>query len=297
MTEATSSTAVAIMGLGLMGTGMADNLIKAGFAVTVYNRNPEKTSPFEGRARIASSPREAADGADVVIAMLADDRASRAVWLDEQGALAGLKSGAICIDCSTLTPEWVRDWAAEVSESGGMALDAPVTGSRPQAAAGELNFLVGGDAAVLERARPVLTSMSKQIIPLGPIGSGAIFKLINNFVCGTQLAAMAEAMTWIDRSGLNRELAFETLLNGAPGSPMVRIVGTRMLREDFAPNFHMHLMAKDLAYASKEAEQSAGLTLTTARNAQAVLDAAVSAGFGQDDMSGVYRFVRGDRIA
>ena len=297
MTEATSSTAVAVMGLGLMGTGMAERLIRAGFAVTVYNRNPDKAAPFEGRARIASSPRDAADGADVVIAMLADDRASRGVWLDEQGALAGLKSGAVCIDCSTLTPEWVRDWAAEVSESGGMPLDAPVTGSRAQAAAGELNFLVGGDAAVLERARPVLTAMSKQIIPLGPIGSGATFKLINNFLCGTQLVAMAEAMAWIDRSGLNRELAFETLLNGAPGSPMVKIVGTRMARQDYTPNFHLHLMAKDLAYASKEAEQSAGLILTTARTAQAALDAAVSTGYGQQDMSAVYRFIRGDSSA
>ncbi len=297
MTEANSSTAVAILGLGLMGVGMADNLIKAGFAVTVYNRNPDKAAPFEGRARIATSPRDAADAADIVIAMVADDNASRGVWLDEQGALAGLKAGAVCIDCSTLTPEWVRDWAAEVAESGGMPLDAPVTGSRAQAAAGELNFLVGGDAGTLERARPVLTVMSRQIIPLGPIGSGAVFKLINNFVCGAQLVAMAEAMAWIDRSGLDRELAFETLMNGAPASPVVKTVGTRMMREDFAPNFHLHLMAKDMAYACKEAEQSVGLDLTTARTAQAALDGAVNAGFAKLDMSGVYRYIRGDRIA
>lgn len=297
MSASPQSTPVALLGLGLMGAGMAANLIKAGFQLTVYNRNPDKAQPFADRARIASTPREAAEAADIVIAMVADDSASRSLWLGEQGALAALKPGAICIDCSTLTPAWVREWADQVQARGGAPLDAPVTGSRPQAQNAELNFLVGGEAAALERARPALAAMGKHIVSLGPIGSGATYKLINNFLAGVQLASLAEAMVWIERSGLNREQVLETLFNGAPASPMVKTVGARMANQDFTPNFHLALMAKDLGYAADEAERSAQLTLSTARTAQQMLQAAAKAGFATQDMSAVYRYVNGERLA
>jgi 3-hydroxyisobutyrate dehydrogenase len=286
------STTIAFLGLGLMGAGMADNLVKAGYTVAVYNRDPAKAQAFAGRARIAESPRDAARNADIVISMVADDKASQAVWLGEQGALAQLAPGAVCIECSTVTPTWVSTWAAEVAARGGIALDAPVTGSRAHAEAGELNFIVGGSATALEQARAALQAMGRSITLIGPVGSGATFKLINNFLCGTQLAALAEAMAWLDRSGLDRELAFATLVSGSPASPFVKLIGGRMLEGDETLNFHLHLMGKDLAYARAEA-QRAGVTLSTAAGAEALLADAVTAGFGERDMSSLYRHVSG----
>src|SRR5262249_61273521 len=134
-------------------------------------------------------------------------------------------------------------------------LDAPVTGSKSHAAAGELTFLVGGPETALERARPVLEAMSKKIVHVGPTGSGAILKLINNFMCGVQAASLAEALVWIERSGLNPETAVQVLASGAPGSPLVQTVSARMMAHDFTPNFHLSLMRKDLAYASEEASK------------------------------------------
>jgi 3-hydroxyisobutyrate dehydrogenase len=288
-----AATRVAFLGLGTMGAGMAGSLARAGFALAVYNRNPERAQAFAGRARIAASPLDAVRDADVVVSMVADDAAAHAVWLGEQGALSALRPGTLCIESSTLTPAWVRRWAAAVAERGGAPLDAPVTGSRAQAEAGELSFMAGGAPDLLERAQPVLAAMGRKIVPLGPVGSGATFKLINNFLCGAQLAALAEAMAWIDRSGLDRQQAFDTLAEGAPGSPLVKNVGGRMLRGDDALHFHLALMRKDLAYAASDA-QASGVALTTAIAAEALIARAVAAGHGEDDIAGLYRYVGED---
>lgn len=290
-----SATKVAFIGLGLMGAGMADNLIKAGFSLALYNRNPVRAAAFSGRARVTASPRDAAQDADVVIAMVADDAASREVWLGEQGAMAGLKAGALCIECSTLTPAWIAEWAGAAAARGGMALDAPVTGSRTQAEGGQLNFMVGASEQALERAWPVLSAMGRKIVSLGPVGSGATFKLINNFLCGTQLAALAEAMAWVDRSGLDRQQVFDTLVEGAPGSPFVRNIGTRMVEDDPSMFFLLRLMAKDLAYAAEQASRS-DMPLTTAATARALIEKAVEAGFGDKDMSALYAFTRTQHV-
>jgi 3-hydroxyisobutyrate dehydrogenase len=289
-----ASTKVALIGLGLMGAGMASRLIRAGFTVAVFNRDPARAAPFAPAARVAGSAREAAEGAAVILSMVADDHASRSVWLGEQGALNGAPSGAVCIESSTVTPEWIREWAAAVAAKECAALDAPVTGSRAQAESGELNFMVGGSAAALAKAQPVLAAMSKSITPLGPVGSGAVFKLINNFMCGVQLASLAEAMTMIDRSGLDRATAVALLANGAPGSPLVKAVSARMLAADESLNFRVRLMAKDLHYAAREAA-SLSLDLASATTAHATFTGAVEAGFGEHDISAVYQFVRGDR--
>jgi 3-hydroxyisobutyrate dehydrogenase len=149
---------IAFLGLGLMGSGMARRLFVNGFPVTVFNRNPEKSKPLASEgAQVANSPREAASKADVVISMVADNNASRGLWLGESGALAGVAPRTVCIECSTVTVDWARELAAAVTGKHCEFLDAPVTGSKMQAAAGELNFLVGGAAATLEkRARPWL---------------------------------------------------------------------------------------------------------------------------------------------
>jgi 3-hydroxyisobutyrate dehydrogenase len=292
MTTAADKTHIAFLGLGLMGAGMSRRLLDAGFPLVVYNRNRAKAEPLVAAcAKLASTPAEAARTADVIISMVADDNASRAMWLGADGALATARRGAICIDSSTVTVAWVRELAAAVAARGGEFLDAPVTGSRPAAAAGELNFLIGGAAATLERVRPVLAPMSKSITHLGPIGSGAMIKLINNFVCGVQIVALSEAIAMIERSGLDRAKALEVLTAGAPGSPLVKMVSGRMTAPDFTPNFLLRLMAKDLTYAIKEAAQQK-LTLTTGNAALGAFERAIAAGHAEKDMAAVIEPLR-----
>jgi 3-hydroxyisobutyrate dehydrogenase len=292
MGENMPQTKIAFLGLGLMGSGMAGRLLGAGFPLTVFNRNAERAAPLVQKgARLAGSPREAAVGAEIIISMLADNSASRAVWLGPEGALAGAAPGALLIESSTLTAGWVRELAAIAGRQKLDMIDAPVTGSRPAAAAGELVFLVGGTAEALARARPALAVMGRDIVHVGPLGGGAMLKLINNFVCGVQIVALAEAMTMIERSGLDPERAVPVLTNGAPGSPLVKMMGARMSARDYTPNFMMKLMAKDLAYAITEA-RGQSLQLASAEMALGVLKRAMESGRGDQDVSSVVEMKR-----
>jgi len=282
------TTRIAFFGLGTMGGGMARRLIAAGYPLTVYNRSAGKAEALarEGAA-VARSPREAADGAEIIISMVADDQASRGMWLGVEGALAGARPGAILIESSTLSVEWIQELAGLALRAGCDLLDAPVTGSRPQAAAGELCFLTGGPAAALEKARPALEAMSRNIVHLGPVGSGALLKLINNFLCGVQAASLAEAIALVERGGLDRAEAIGILTNGAPGSPLIKTLSARMTAREYTPpNFLLKLMAKDLAYASAEGS-ARGLEMTTAGAALKVFQQAVTHGQGEMDLSSV----------
>lgn len=287
-----SKLKVGFLGLGIMGSGMACRLLANGFPVAVYNRDTKKAEGFaEAGARIANSPRDAASDADVAICMVADDAASRAMWFGDNGALSAIKRGAICIDSSTISVDWARELAAAVEARKCEFLDTPVTGSKIHAASGELNFLVGGSPATLEKARPVLQAMSKSITHIGPVGSGAMIKLINNFVCGVHIIAIAEALAMIERSGLDRTRALEVLINGAPGSPIVKTVSARMTAADYTPNFLLRLMTKDLNYSLQEAKKLS-LHLNTAAAAHETFQKAIAAGLGEKDISAAIELLR-----
>jgi len=287
-----SKPQIAFFGLGLMGGGMARRLLGAGFPVTVFNRSRDKAAALAGAgATLAETPRDAAKGAEFVISMVADDAASRAMWLGEQGALATATNGAVLIEARTLTVDWVKALAAAASAKGCELLDCPVTGSKSHAAAGELNFLVGGSPTALERARPVLAVMSRNVIPIGPSGSGALLKLINNFLCAIQVASVAEALTLIERSGLDRDRAMEFLTDGAPGSPVFKTVLPRMTSRDFTPNFRLALMAKDLVYSLQEGARQ-GMDLTMVASALGLFNQAAAAGKGDEDFSAVVELLR-----
>lgn len=287
---------IAFMGLGTMGSGMAHRLADAGYSLTVFNRNPERSKSLAAKgARVAGSPREAAEGADVLIAMLSDDAAARGIWLGETGALAGAKKGAIAIDASTLTIACARELAQSAQARGVRFLDAPVTGTKPHAEKGELLFLVGGEQAVLEEARPVLAVMSREIAYLGPAGSGAAMKLINNFLCGVQAAALAEAMEMISATGLAPDKAAQLLLNGAPGSPIVKTIHARQATKDPTVYFQLGLMAKDLSYAVQEA-RARGIDLATGAAALERFRRASSAGLAERDLATILEPV-GNRLA
>jgi 3-hydroxyisobutyrate dehydrogenase len=278
-----------------MGSGMASNLLKAGFPLAVYNRTVAKAEPFAGLgARIAATPADAARDADFIVSMLADDVASRAAWLGADGiagALAAAKPGAVLIESSTVSPEWIDEFGAAAAAHGVEVLDAPVTGSRIQAEAGQLNFLVGGSEAALQAATPVLQAMAKEIIHLGPLGSGATLKLINNFICGVQVASLAEGLAWIERTGLDRDKALGVLKSGAPGSPLLGAISARMTSQSYAVNFVLKLMCKDLLYAQNAAAE-AGVDLTTAANARALFNQAIQQGHGEQDMAAVIEPLR-----
>ncbi|MGF7153509.1 NAD(P)-dependent oxidoreductase [Novosphingobium gossypii] len=283
---------VAVLGLGIMGSGMARRVLAAGHELTVWNRSRARAEPLgEAGARIADTPAQAAQDADVVVAMLADDAGSRMVWTGEDGALAAMRGGAVAVECSTLTSEWVGQLAQAATGRGIGFLDAPVTGSRRQANDGALRFMAGGDAAVLEQARPVFEAMGSEVIHLGPTGSGATLKLVNNFLCGVQVASIAEALVMLERSGLDVQRAFDLLCTGAPGSPILKMLGQRMLDGAFEPQFLVPLMAKDLSYAEAEFARQ-GITLESAAAARARFDAAAKAGFADRDMSAVVEAVR-----
>ena len=284
---------IAFLGVGVMGSGMTNRLLDAGFAVTVWNRNAARAEPLRQKgAAIAPSPRQAAETADVVIAMVADDNASRAVWTGKEGALAGLREGAVALECSTLSPEWVTELAGLVEARGASFLDAPVTGSRPQAAKGEVLFLVGGDPTALESVRDVLRPMSRDAVHMGPVASGARMKLVNNFMSAVQAVALAEALAFSHECGLDPVAAMHVLTNGAPGSPLVKTVGARMMARDYAVNFFLRLMRKDVSYASEEAKRH-GVELRTAAAALVRFDQAIAAGWGDADFAAVAEAIAG----
>jgi 3-hydroxyisobutyrate dehydrogenase len=285
---------VALLGLGIMGGGMGGRLLGAGFPLTVYNRSRERTTALASAgAQVAATPREAAGGADIVLSMVADDTASRAMWLGADGALAGVAPGAVLIESSTVTVEWASELAGEAAARGCELLDAPVAGTRPHAAAGELVFLVGGSASTLDRVRDVLAVMGRLIVYVGPTGSGARLKLINNVMAAVQAASFAEALAVVERSGLNREAALELLTNGAPGSPMVKTMAARMTSREYEPpNFALRLMVKDIRYAMEEAA-SHGITLETAAATLGIFERAVMAGHGEKDFAAIVEPLRG----
>jgi 3-hydroxyisobutyrate dehydrogenase len=281
------STKIGFLGLGLMGSGMAARLLAAGYPLTVWNRTRERTGPLaELGATVAESPAGAAEGAEIIFSMLADDAACRATWLGEDGALESALAGAVLVESSTVTVAWVEE-LSEVAEARGLTLvDAPVTGSKAQAAAGQLLFLAGGSAEAVERVAPALRAMGRDVIHLGPTGSGARMKLINNFLCGVQIASLAEALAMIERSGLEPAKAVGVLTQGAPGSPLVNAISARMMQRQYEPNFYLQLMAKDLQYATVEAAEQ-GIDAMTGTAALRVFERAVAEGLGEQDIAAV----------
>ena len=292
-----SKPRLAILGLGIMGSGMAARILSAGFPLSVYNRNGDKARPFvDAGAYLANSPAEAASRSDIVVSMVADDVASRGIWLGENGALAGAIPGSVLIESSTLTVGWMKRLAAAASQRGCELLDAPVTGTKPHAESGQLLFLVGGSAKALETARPVLAVLGRDVIHLGPVGSGALMKLINNFLAAVHTVSFGEALALLQAGGLDTQKAIPILTEGVPRSPMVKRVAARIESGDFTPHFFMRLMAKDVSYAIDEAHRR-GIDLQTASAALGVLKQAIANGFGEKDFTAVIQAIEQEKAS
>ncbi len=247
---------VAFIGLGRMGHGMAGRYLDAGFALTVWNRSKAKADDLIARgARWATSPEDAAIDADAVVTMVADDEASRDVWLNKDGAAATMKAGALAIECSTVSHAHALAMARELRARGLIYIDCPVTGLPEAAAAGKLTLLVGADPADLEKAQPYLAPIANTIRHFGPVGSGTVFKLINNLMGAVQIASLAEGLAIAEQSGLDMKLVTEALSTGAVASPQVIRHSRRMASRDFSgASFTAALRHKDAAYAVALAE-------------------------------------------
>lgn len=278
---------VAILGLGIMGAGMAGRLLSQDCSLIVFNRNKDKARPFAERgALVANSAAEAAKESEVIISMVSDDAASREMWLGANGALQTAAPGTLLIESSTLTVGWIKELAAAAAARKCEFLDAPVTGTKPHAESGELLFLVGGSANAFDAAKPIFSALGRDAIHVGPTGSGALLKLINNFLAAVHTVSFAEALALIDAGGLNREKAVSILTEGVPGSPMVKRIAARAASGDFAPHFLLRLMAKDISYALAEGKQH-DVELNTAEATLAVFKQAIAAGYGEKDFTAV----------
>ncbi len=286
---------IAFIGLGAMGAEMAGNLQRAGFPLRVWNRSGAKAKPLTDAGAVAcATPAEAVKGARFVVAMVADDAATRAVMLGPDGVIAAAAAGTVIIDSSTNTPSMAREVAAAAAARGLGYLDAPVSGSTAQARGRELVFMVGGAADALATATPVLNAMGRMIRHVGASGAGATIKLVNNMLSGTMSAAIAEAMSVAEAAGLDPAVTLEILGEGAAGSRLVRTKIPKMTGRDFRPQFQLALMEKDLRYflsLAQELDRPAPI----ASMVRSQYQGARRANLGQLDVSAVFLHVTGEK--
>src|SRR6266566_5715666 len=249
-------TRVAFIGLGRMGHGMAGRYLDAGFTVTLWNRSKAKAEDLIARgAQWATSPEDAAIDADAVVTMVADDAASRAVWLTRDGAAATMKAGTLAIECSTVSYQHALDMARELRGRGLIYIDSPVTGLPDAAAAGKLTLLVGAEPADLDKARRYLVPLSTTIRHFGAVGTGTGYKLSNNLMGAIQIAGIAEGLAIAELAGLDMKLVLEAVETGVAASPQVIRHSKRMAARNFSgATFTAALRYKDAAYAVKLAE-------------------------------------------
>jgi len=241
---------VGFIGLGLMGQPMAANVLRADFPLMVWNRTPAKTEKLTAEgARLGASPRDVAAHSDVLITMVSDPAALEEILWGAEGALEGLRPGSLLVDSSTVSPALARRVAEACDSRKVSFLDAPVTGGTWGAEKGELVFMVGGSAEVLERARPVLSVMGKRIFQLGPNGAGQTVKLAMNLLLALEVQACAEALALVTAAGLPPRELVDVMQSSMGRAPLLDLKAPLMIEGKFVPSFPLRLMNKDLRLA------------------------------------------------
>ena len=276
---------IAYLGLGIMGQGMAANLLKAGYSVTVWNRTPARCEPLiaQGAAQ-ASSAAEAAANAEVVMYCVSDDPAVEELVFGEEGVLAGVKAGQIVIDLTTVHPDTTRREATAYAEKGVRFLDAPVFGSKNEAAKGGLWIVVGGDRDLYEQMKPILELLSETTHYMGGTAMGSSMKLVGNLVVASQLEALGEAMTLATKAGLNPEDVLDVLHVTDFKSPIFDGVGQMLMNRDFTTHFSLKLMLKDANLIAQFA-QDLNVPIPASAATREVIKAAVNKGWGEENAS------------
>ena len=285
---------IAFLGTGIMGVEMAHKLIDAGHDLTVYNRTGAKTQTLAAAgASILESPAAAASSAEFIFAMVADDAASRAIWLGPAGAAqADLRPGAIAVECSTLSHDWVMELQRTLDAAGARFADCPVTGGPDGARAGTLRVLAGAEPDALADLRPILLAFAREIIHFGPVGSGTCYKLIVNLIGTVQATALAEGLVLAERTGLDPATVGHALGQSTVASPHVLYLLQRMLANDHEHvYFSAALRYKDAAYALQLADGH-DLQLPTAAAATELFRLALDQGLGQKNSSIIQQVLR-----
>ena len=278
---------IAVLGLGAMGIRMARALVGGGHTITVWNRSAARGEALRAEgAVVALSPHDAVREAEFVISMVRDDVASRSVWM-EGGALSALSPGAIAIESSTLSMQWIRELAGLASARPGVCfLDAPVVGSRPQAESRQLIFLAGGSADEIGRAKPILESMGSAIHHVGPVGAGTAVKLAVNALFATQVAVLAELVGVLAKSGIDLGKAVDAIASTPVCSIAAKSAAASMLAKRFEPLFPVELVEKDLGYVRALAK-AANMPISDA--VREVMSIAIARALGADHLTGIVR--------
>ena len=238
---------IGFIGLGLMGSGMSMNLVKAGFPVTVWNRTASKMKPLlDAGASGAGSPKEVAESSDVVISIVTDSKDVEDVILGPDGAIHGVKPGTIVIDMSTISPSVTRRLAEELGEKGVKMLDAPVSGGAIGARDGTLSIMVGGEDETFNECLPIFEAMGRTVTHVGGNGMGQTVKLVNQILVGTTMLGVAEALMFAKKSGVDLEKCHAAVSGGAAGSWQLTNNGARLLKGDHEPGFKVKDYLKDL---------------------------------------------------
>jgi len=280
---------IGFIGLGTMGYAMAENLLKKGFEVVLYNRTAgraEMLAATYAAATVAQTPREVAREADVIVTMLGDDASVEAVYYGANGIFSGLRSGMTVIDSSTVSPDLSQRLSAAVEEHLSDFLDAPVTGSKPAAEAGTLVFMVGGRAEAIEPVRHVLLAMGKHYIHMGPNGAGARTKLANNALVGIHAAALSEALALVAKAGIDPRKFLDVVASGGASSKYMELKRDKLLARDYSPQFSLKFMLKDLRLASAFADQL-GVPSPILSGAKSLFQTGETQGLGELDFSSI----------
>lgn len=275
------------IGLGNMGIPMSQQLINAGYTVTVYNRSKEKEESLKASgAAIADTPKALIEQTDIVIVMVSDDQAVRDIYTGENGLLSADINGKLIINMSTISPGISRDMADQVAQLGGAHLDAPVSGSVKQAETAQLIIMVGGNPDDFDKAKPVLESMGKLVLHLGSHGAGNTAKLGINTLLAIQAQGLAEAVNFVQQQGIKTEDFLNIFNNGAIGNPFGKIKGDAILADNYKPAFALRHMVKDLGLAKTEGISSP-LALTAL---QTYTDAAGQ--YADEDVIAVFKHLK-----
>ncbi len=283
---------IGFIGTGIMGSRMAGNLLQAGFAVTVHNRTQTKAAELlAAGAHWAANPADLAQS-DCVITMLAHPQAVEAAALAaDTGFLDALRSGAVWMDCSTGNPAFARRMAHEARQRAVHFLDAPVAGSKNQAQDAGLLFLVGGDADILARCHPLLEAMGKGVNHVGEPGMGTALKLVLNHLLATSMLAFAEGLVLGESLGLPQEVLLNALVGSAVVPPYMAGKRTKIEAADFEAEFPLRWMRKDLQMVAETAYDT-GAAMPVANSAKEIYQLAVRHGYGDDDFSAIYAFLK-----
>ena len=281
---------VAVVGAGRMGAAMVGTLRRAGVEVVVFNRTRSRAEATGGA--VAATAREAAAGAQVVLSSLADDDAVEAAYTGPDGVVAGLQPGTVVCESSTIDPATVRRLAPLVEDRRAFLLDTPVSGSVSTVEAGQLTIMAGGDPAVLDRVRPVLDPLARQVFHIGELGSGAVMKLTVNSVLHGLNLALSEGLVLAERAGVARETAYEVLAASVVAAPFVHYKREAFEHPGQPPvAFSLDLVSKDLDLVLDLAAR-AGASMEQAAVNRQVVRAAVAAGLGAHDLSELTTYLR-----